>query len=168
MRVTYKLTAVEFVAAQHLHFRSGPIGFVMAAFSFFVAPVFGILLAFIVPFWRDALTASTVSGLIPALILISMPMSLYLYWRYRFEASRVSNSPCVIDFEEVRIGSEMPGFSKGNIEWAAIKEYRESAKVLLIYVSRTAFIVIPRRACEGAEYAELISLLDRKLASKSS
>jgi len=167
MRITYKLSAAEFVSAQNLHFCRGPFGLISAGFSYFVAPMVGLLLILIIPFWRDGVRSSTISQLLVPLFIGLLPLWLYLYWRYRFKASRVSNSPCVIDFEEDRIGSEMPGFSKGVIEWAAIKKYREGAKVLLIYVSRTSFIVIPRTACEKRGYSELKALLDRKLAEKS-
>lgn len=165
MRVTYKLTAAEFVSAQNLHFCRGAFGFISAAVSYFIAPIVGLLFMVTIPFWRDGISSSTISGLFAPLFIGLLPLWLFLYWRYRFKASRVSNSPCVIDFEEDRIGSEMTGFSKGVVEWAAIKKYREGGKVLLIYVSRTSFFIIPRRACEGREYSELIAILNRKLAS---
>jgi hypothetical protein len=164
MRVTYKLTAAEFVSAQNLHFCRGPFGLISAGFSYFVAPIIGILLILIIPFGREGIRSSTISGLFAPLFIGLLPLWLYLYWRYRFKASRVSNSPCVIDFEEDRINSEMPGFSKGIVEWAAIKKYREGGKVLLIYVSRTSFFIIPRHACDDGEYSAIKELLDRKLA----
>jgi hypothetical protein len=167
MRVTYELTSAEFVSAQNLHFCRGTFGLINATFSYFVAPIVGLLLISIIPFWRDGIGVSTGSRLLASLFIGLLPLWLYLYWRYRFTASRVSNNPCVIDLEEDRIESEMPGFSKGVVEWAAIKKYREGGKVLLIYVSRTSFFIIPRRACASAEYPELIALLERKLASKN-
>ena len=135
MRVTYKLSAAQFLSAQNLHFCRGPFGLISAGFSYFVAPILGFLLILIIPFWRDGFRSSTISQLLAPLFIGLLPLWLYLYWRYRFKASRVSNDPCVIDFEEDRICSEMPGFSKGVVEWAAIKKYREGGKVLLIYIS---------------------------------
>jgi hypothetical protein len=167
MQVAYQLTAAEFVAAQRLHMGRGPLGFFSVAFSYFVAPILGLLLILVIPFWRDGITFSSIMRLIPPLLILLLPIWLSLYWRYRFRASRVSDSPCVIDFEEDRISSEMPGFSKGIVEWAAIKKYREGAKVLLIYVSRTSFFVVPRRACESGDFSSLRALLDRKLALKA-
>jgi hypothetical protein len=166
MQVTYKLTAAEFVAAQRLHLGRGPLGFLSIAFSHFVAPVLGLLLILIIPFWRDGITGSTITQLIPALFILLLPVWLSLYWRHRFRASRVSNSPCVIDFEDDRISTETPGFSKGVVEWAAIKNYREGEKVLLIYVSRTSFFVVPRRACDNEDFSSLEAVLDRKLAQR--
>lgn len=166
MQVTYKLTAAEFVAAQKLHMGRSPLGFLSIAFSYFVAPILGLLLILCVPFWRDGITFSSIIGLIPPLLISLMPLWLSLHWRYRFRASRVSDVPCVIDFEEDRIDSEMPGLSKSKIEWIAIKKYREGAKILLIYVSRTSFFAIPRHACENGDFSGLKALLDRKLAQR--
>jgi hypothetical protein len=59
------------------------------------------------------------------------------------QISRVSNGPCLIDIGEDKIVTEMPGFSKSTVEWAAIKRYREAGKVLMLYVTRSSFIVIP-------------------------
>jgi hypothetical protein len=59
----------------------------------------------------------------------------------------------------------MPGFSRSTVEWIAIKKYRESKKMLLVYISGISFYAIPRRACEKGEYIELMALLKRKLSS---
>jgi YcxB-like protein len=167
MRVAYKLTEAEFVSAQRLHTGRGFLGFVSIAFFYFVAPIVGFLLIYCILLRRDGNTFPSMTGLLAPLIILLAPVWFSFYWRYRFKASRVADSPCVIDFAEDRITSEMPGFSKSNIEWIAIKKYRKGAKVLLIYVSRTSFYIIPRRACENEDYAELIALLERKLASRS-
>ena len=164
MRLTYKLTAGEYVSAQRLHLGRGFPGFVRIAFFYVFLPILGFLLILCLPWARDGVTISTMTWLPAPLIVLFTPVWLSLYSRYRFRASRVTNSPCNIDFEEGQIFSEMPGYSKSTIEWAAIKNYREGAKVLLIYVSRTSFFVVPRRACEKEEFSELIALLDRKLA----
>jgi hypothetical protein len=62
----------------------------------------------------------------------------------------------------------MPGVSRSTVEWIAVKRYRESRKILLIYLSRSSFYAIPRRALQEEEHPELIALLDRKLKSRKS
>ena len=54
----------------------------------------------------------------------------------------------MIDFEVDRIVTEMPGVSRSTVEWIAIKKYRESKKMLLVYVSGVSFYALPRRALE--------------------
>ncbi|MGA2248795.1 MAG: YcxB family protein [Verrucomicrobiota bacterium] len=172
MRITYKLTAADYIAAQNLHARGSLIGVVSRAICNFVIPISGLLLMLcIVPFWRVGVSYSLASKLLLPLIVTLTPLWLLIYrrvcWRYRFKASRVSNGPCVIDFGEDHIVTEVPGIAKSTIEWHAVKKYREGKKVLMIYVSRISFIAVPLRACEKEEYLELIALLKRKLSSRS-
>jgi hypothetical protein len=164
MRITYELTADEFIAAQSLHSRRNPLGYINLAICYLVGPLLGIFLMLsVVSFPKVGFNLSSLSQeFLPLLITLS-PLWLHLYWRYRFRSSRVSNSPCVIDFGEDRIATEMPGFSKSTVEWIAIKKYRESKKMLLVYVSGVSFFAIPRRAFGGGGYIELITLLKRKL-----
>jgi hypothetical protein len=164
MRMTYKLTAAEFIAAQSLHSRRNPLGYINLAVCYLIGPLLGVFFMLsVVSFSKVGFNLSSLSQeLLPILITLS-PLWLHLYWRYRFKSSRVSNNPCVIDFEEDRIIAEMPGYSKSAVEWIAIKKYRESKKMLLVYVSGVSFFPIPRRACERGEYIDLIDLLKRKL-----
>jgi hypothetical protein len=166
MRITYKLTAVEFIAAQSLHSRRNPLGYISLAICYFIAPLLGVLfmLSGVLFFKAGSIFSLTSQEFLGLLITLS-PLWLHLYWRYRFKSSRVSGSPCVIDFGEDRIDTEMPGFSRGTMEWIAIKRYRESKKMLLVYVSGISFFAIPRRACANEDYIELISLLKGKLLS---
>ena len=166
MRITYELTAAEFIAAQSLHSRRNLLGYINLAVCYLIGPLLGVFFMLsVVSFPKVGFNLSSLSQeLLPLLITLS-PLWLHLYWRYRFKSSRVSSSPCVIDFEDDRILTEMPGFSKSTVEWIAVKKYRESKKMLLVYLSGVSFFAIPRRACEKGEYVELIDLLKRKLSS---
>ncbi len=167
MRLTYELTASEFVAAQNLHSRRSPVGFVSLAICYVIVPLLGVFLMLsVVSFPKDGFTLSSISQEFVPLLLTLTPLWLHLYWRYRFRAIRISKEPCVLDFEDDRIVTEMSGVSRSTVEWIAIKKYRESKRMLLIYLSRASFIAIPRRACEKQEYVELIALLKRKISSR--
>jgi hypothetical protein len=168
MRVTYELTSAEFVAAQNLHSRKSPGAFIGYGICYLFAPAFGVFLMFgVISSLKGELSFSSILDLLFPILFILTPLWLNLYLRYRFKASRVSSGPCVIDFEEDRIDAEIPGYSKSAVEWIAIKKYRESKRILLIYLSRTSFFVIPRRACEKEEYPKLIALLKKKLAQRN-
>jgi len=168
MRITYELTAAEFIAAQSLHSRRNLLGCINLVICYLIGPLLGVFFMLsVVSFPKVGFNLSSLSQeLLPLFITLS-PLWLHLYWRYRFKSSRVSSSPCVIDFGDDRIVTEMPGFSKSTVEWIAIKKYRESKKMLLIYLSGVSFLAIPRRACEKGEYVELIELLKRKLRQGS-
>ena len=166
MRITYELTAAEFIAAQSLHSRRNPLGYVSLVICYFIAPLLGVFFMLsVVSFHKVGFNLSSISQELLPLFITLTPLWLHLYWRYRFKSSRVSSNPCVIDFGEDRIVTEMPGFSRSTVEWIAIKKYRESKKMLLVYISGISFYAIPRRACEKGEYIELMALLKRKLSS---
>ena len=166
MRITYELTAAEFIAAQSLHSRRNPLGYVSLVICYFIAPLLGVFFMLsVVSFPKVGFNLSSISQELLPLFITLTPLWLHLYWRYRFKSSRVSSNPCVIDFGEDRIVTEMPGFSRSTVEWIAIKKYRESKKMLLVYISGISFYAIPRRACEKGEYIELMALLKRKLSS---
>ena len=167
MRLTYELTAAEFIAAQSLHSRRNPLGYINLIICYLIAPLVGVFFMLsVVSLPKVGFNLSSISQEFLPLLIALAPLWLHLYWRYRFKSSRVSSSPCVIDFGEDRIVTEMPGFSKSTVEWIAIKKYRESKKVLLVYISGVSFYAIPRRAFEKGEYIELIALLKRKLSSQ--
>jgi YcxB-like protein len=167
MRIMYELTAAEFIAAQRLHSRRNPVGYFNLAICYVVAPLLGIFLMLsVVSFPKVGFNLSSISKEIVPLLITLTPLWLHLYWRNRFKSSRVSSTPCVIEFDEDRIVSEMPGFSRSTVEWIAIKKYRESKKMLLIYISNVSFWAIPCRACEKEQYTELLGLLRRKLSSR--
>ena len=166
MRITYKLTAAEFVAAQGLHSRRNPLGYINVAICYLIAPLGGVFFMLsVVSFSKVGLNLSSLSQEVLPLLIPLAPLWLHLYWRYRFKSSRVSSNPCVIDFGEERIITEMPGFSKSTVEWISIKGYRESKKMLLVYLSGVSFYAIPRRSFEKGDYIMLIALLKRKVQS---
>src|SRR5271168_4842964 len=138
-------------------------------FNCIAASLLGLMLIFgnAIEIRRHGLTVSSILGLLPPIAITLIPLWIHLYLHYRFKSSRVSDGPCLIDFGEDNIVTEMPGFSKSTVEWAAIKKYREAGKILMLYVSRTSFIVIPKRAIGPEEFPMLLSLLQRKLSPKS-
>jgi len=89
MRITYKLTAADYIAAQNFHSRRGPIGFLSIGICYFVAPIVGIFILLSVVNFRQPGQFLDAFGAVPP-TLITLPLWLYLYWRYRFRASRVS------------------------------------------------------------------------------
>jgi len=121
----------------------------------------------VVSFPKEGFTLSSLAKEILPILITLAPLWIHLYWRDRFKSSRVSNGPCIVDFEKKRIVSEMPGVSRSTVEWAAIKKHRESKRMLLVYISGVSFWAIPRRAFTKEQYDELLPLLREKLSSRN-
>ncbi len=167
MRVSYQMTAGEYVAAQYLNYRNSTQGVVLLVFYWIAAPLFGLfMLVGAGSVARGSgYTLSSLTGLIvPALFLLT-PLWLHLYLRHRFRLTRISDSTCHFNFEEENIATELLGFSNSTVEWAAVKKFRAGNKILLIYVSRASFLVVPVRAFGAGEYEGMIALLRRKMSS---
>jgi hypothetical protein len=167
MRISYQMTPGEYVAAQMLNYRSSIQGVILLTIYWIAVPAFGLfMLIGAGSIARSSgYTLSSLSGLIAPALFLLMPLWLHLYFRHRFRSTRISDSACCFDFEDQNITTEMPGFSKSTVEWAAVKKYRTSKKMLLIYLSRASFLVIPVRALAASEYEELIAILRRKKSS---
>jgi hypothetical protein len=167
MRISYQMTAGEYVAAQMLNYQSSIQGVVLLAFYWIAAPAFGLFMLIGAGSVARAsdYTLSALSGLIVPTLFLLTPLWLHLYLRYRFRLTRISDSACCFDFEEQNITTEMPGFSKSTVEWAAVKKYRASKRILLIYLSRASFLVVPTRAFAEGEYQELVATLRLKISS---
>lgn len=168
MHLTYELTASEYIAAQNLHYRRTPLGFIFMVILYVAAPMLGLFLVLGVAsiIRQTGVSISSISQLLYPLFLALTPLWFHLYMRSRFKARQVSNAPYVVDIEEDRLVEEIPGSLKCIVAWAAVKRFRESKKVLVIYVSRISFIVIPRRVLGKEEYSHLIALLRQKLSSR--
>jgi hypothetical protein len=166
MRVSYQMTVGEYVAAQLLNYRTSTHGVFILIFYLIAAPILGFIMLIGAGSvaWRSGHTPSSLSGLVVPGLILFMPLWLQLFLRSRFRATRISDSVCRLNFEEDNINTELPGFSKSTIEWAAVKKYRASKRVLLIYVSRASFLVVPLRAFASGEYEGLVAILRRKMS----
>ena len=169
MRVSYQLTAGEYVSAQHLNYRNSFGGRLALAFYYLAAPLFGVFLLFgaVSQARMSGFGVASVIGMLLPTFIVLTPLWLRLYLRYRFRLTRIADSACHIDFEDERINTELPGFCKSTVEWAAVRKYRESEKLLLIYVSRASFFAVPVRVLASGEKSELIALIGRKMSSSA-
>src|SRR5271168_3191259 len=97
MRLTYKLTASEYVAANYLHWRRNPLLFLVDVFNYIAAPLLGLMLIFgnAIEIRRHGLTVSSILGLLPPIAITLIPLWIHLYLHYRFKSSRVSDGPCL-------------------------------------------------------------------------
>jgi len=167
MRIGYQLTPGEYVAAQLLNYKSSVRGVTLLVFYWIAAPAFGLitLIGAISIARASGYTLSSLSGVIIPTLLLLLPLWLHLYLRYRFRLTRISDGACYFDFEEQYITTEIPGFSKGTVEWAAVKKYRANNRILLIYLSRASFLIVPIRALAAGELEDLLTTLRRKTSS---
>lgn len=168
MRISYRLTAGEFASAQLLNYRKSFGGILMLAFYYLIAPLVGLSLL-LSPISLIRLHGFRVSyglELLLPIFIVLMPLWLPIYLRYRFRLTMLFNNACVLEFEEDHIGTEVPGLAKSTFEWAAVDSYRENKQVVLIYLSRAAFLIVPVRTFAAGEHAELVTLVRRKMSSQ--
>lgn len=166
MRLIYRLTASEFVAAQNLAARRKPVQFVCLIIIHFLMPVFGMFMVYgnYVQLQRRELIwgfGEVLNLLFLAGFFVIFPVWYHLYLRYRYRSTRVSEGDSILDLEDDHIECELPGLAKSRIEWAAVKKFIRNKKLILIYISKGSFIIVPCRVLNGEQQEELLSLLQR-------
>jgi hypothetical protein len=55
--------------------------------------------------------------------------------------------------------------SKSELNWKAIKSFRENKRIFILYLAPARFIAIPKRVFSEAQIEELRTLLLRKIPS---
>jgi hypothetical protein len=79
-----------------------------------------------------------------------------------YKRTRSDNSECKLTFGEEHIGIE--GLhTRGEMDWGAVKSFRENEKILLLYTAPALFVPIPKHVCTEEQVTELRSLLLRKV-----
>jgi YcxB-like protein len=63
--------------------------------------------------------------------------------------------------KELRVA--VPGRSESRLQWNAIDDVAEDSEVRLLFVGKTRFMIVPRRALNETQWAELRALITTKL-----
>lgn len=111
----------------------------------------------------DQREAAWILGL--CVFLCLLPLLFRLNLRRCYRLTRVSDKPCIIELDEENIRTELPGHSRTTLEWAAVQEYREGKKMILIYLAPSRFLAIPKHVLQPHQCEELLTLVRRKVAS---
>ena len=95
-----------------------------------------------------------------SLVLLLFPLLIRLNWWYCYTRTRSDSGHRNFVFTDDFIRTETE-YSRGEVDWPAIRSFKENAKVLLLYIAPAKFFVIPKRACSREQLDELQSLIVR-------
>jgi hypothetical protein len=172
MQVKYKVTVSDYRNAVALHYRlkgrwRSPLNLYK-----FISIVGALLLIsdLIDAFCRnDYFSGGYVATLIIPLFMLSLPF-LYRYstlkqFKNIFPHS-ATDSTLMMDIDEERILSEMPGFTESKILWNAVVKFAQNEKVTLIYLAEIRFLFVPTNAFTPAQRTELNDLVARHVVKR--
>jgi len=163
MHFEFRLTFKDYFTALSLHARRGLVPFVFHVLALYIFPVWGLcLLALTImngneraDFWSYAAPA----------YLIGCPFLVLFLYRLKFKRSQMDSGECTLDLGDVILVRGR--HSKTELEWSAIKRYKEGKKMFLLYLAPGKFIPIPKRVCSGQDAAELRALLQERVGKNS-
>lgn len=166
MRLQYRLTFQDSLAAQALHAKRSEFPYIGYLVPRYLFPVIGICsLAWAV---SKRGSASYETWLIIAgLYLLACPLLVRLSYKRHFGRTRTTDQQTTIEFDSGLIHCQGP-HSKSEIEWSAIRSFSEDSKMLLLYLAPGKFLCIPKRACADGQVDELRSLFQERIKPRQS
>jgi hypothetical protein len=100
------------------------------------------------------------------LISLGLPLTRYFAVRKQFKNTfphAQTSQDLLIDIDDERIISTVPGTGEGKYFWTAILEFAQDEKVTLLYPRKNMFLLVPTQAMSPAQRAELNDLVARHL-----
>ena len=157
IKVTYRLTLQEFMAACHSHWNAHKQG----ARANSILSAIGIIAgAALLPFhWIGALL------IFIGIVLIAMVIGRSIIWRRAFLDNKKFTAPISLIFGDEKIHVEtIDGTSELN--WSFYSGYLETPEHILLYMTRRTFSVIPKSAFANInQVRDLMNLVGSKLPS---
>jgi hypothetical protein len=164
MQIQYELSLDDYLAAQRLHATRSLWPWFTNALTHYIYPIFCLFfLALGIPLMRGSVSDS--SGrvmIICGTIMLCCPLYLYLQRKRCYKRTRSNNGECEVTLDKERIGIKGQ-FTNGEMDWRAVRSFRENKKVFLLYLAPARFIVIPTRVCTGEQIRELRTILSQKI-----
>ncbi|MEI8020926.1 MAG: YcxB family protein [Schlesneria sp.] len=158
IKVTYRLTLQEFMAACHSHWNTHKQG----ARANLIFGVIGIIAgAALLPFhWIGGLL------IFICLALIAMVIGRSIMWRHAFLDNKKFTAPISLIFGDETIHVEtIDGTS--DLNWSFYSGYLETHELIMLYMTRRTFSVIPKSAFADAnQVRDFMSLVGSKIPSK--
>lgn len=159
MNFKFELSLSDFLAAQRLHSQRSIWSGFLYILTRWIYPIPGacfLFIAFLTA--RDADHQLPLTLFACGSILLLCPVYIHFQMRRLYRRTRSGPGQCDVDFDENSI--HMTGaHTKSELDWNAIKRFRENKIVFLLYLAPARFIVIPKRAISEGQVAELRSLL---------
>ena len=166
MRLQYKLTFQDFLAAQALHSKRSALSRINFLGPIYLFPIIG--LGFIA--WAKLLhaTGASMATLVGAgVYLLVCPFLVRSRYKRLFHRTRSTDEPSTIDFNDQMIRCQGP-HSKGELEWAAVQSFSEDDRTLILYLAPGKFLCIPKRVCDAAQVESLRAMFQDKIETATS
>lgn len=158
MEIRYECTMADYREAQFAHQRRSIVTYVLL-FSGFFALAIGVSKAAKVGF--DGASFELLCGT----FFLLFPALFYVFW-----LRRIQISPAFGRLMTVVTGPEGLSWSgvvgQGTLKWAAFTRFLETQNTFMLYMDKSAFIVIPKRAFFAGQLADFRSLLTLHLPRK--
>ena|SRR5579871_2294694 len=165
MQIAYTLTFLEFLEGQRVHESRSTKTRVLRFLNWWFFPLLGAVLVLCsILLWREGSPWVTVIVVfVYGLFLVSYRLLLLGRAKSKYINTRRGDGSVVAELGEDQIVVQWPDTARTVATWAAAKNFRESEKVLLLYVAPAIFYIIPKRVLSPDQLSELLVLLNKKL-----
>lgn len=168
MQTEYKFTLKDMRDASRLYTKRRRFGRARYLLSIFGIPGLVFSLWLITRVFSGAKAASSsLPGVIFLIIFfcVVIPALREFTLRQRFSAMFPPGVPHVaqFSFDSEQIVSAIPGRSEGRIQWTTLVTFAEDQQLALFYLTKTTYVVVPKRAFPESVWAELRVLVERSI-----
>lgn len=162
-QIQFELSLDDYLAAQRLHSTRNLWPRIMNFLLYFLYPVLGILFLFFgVGVFLERNSHHPVTMIVCGVLLVCSPIYMRMRLRSCYKRTRSDSGESTLNFGEERV--EIKGrYTNSELDWRAVKSFREDAKVFMLYLAPGRFIVIPKRACTEAQISDLRAIFLQKV-----
>ena len=162
----YAIELADYKAAQRLYLKHRPWSMVLYVLLQWVLP--GVAVCFVAwSFWLWVTlqfhTLAIVGGVTAGLLWMSIVFLVSRWWSLRRGYRNICPKGIArrtrLTVDEQLVISGIPGESEGRFYWKAIHDYAENEELALLFVRKKLFLMVPRRALDEAQWAQLRTLV---------
>ncbi len=163
----FNLDFQDYMSAQRLHAKRAIWPRVSFFLSWWSNPVVGLCLlgeAFFL-WYKHGFNSALIILFIAGVGFICWPYYLRMRYKALYRKTRKGNTDTELTFNEYRFLAVIPDFAKSEYSWNAVRSWRESDQVLMIYIAPALFVAIPKRALSEPQLHDLRALLRSKVTA---
>jgi hypothetical protein len=173
VKLTFVPTLADFRASLRLHCRQKMSRYIYSLLSLWLLP-FLILLFLLSSIYTMATDRENYTGgagwiVLAFLFALAIPLrrtyAVRRQYKLMFPPSQTSWE-VLIDIDEDRVISSLPGSSEGKFFWNSILDFAQNEKVTLLYVRKNVFLFFPTQAMSPAQRTELNDLVARNMVRR--
>lgn len=170
MKLSFMPTLADYRASLQLHCRQKISRYIYSLLSLWLLPflIFLFLLSslYTIATDRENYTGGAMWIVLALLCALAIPLrrsyAVRRQFKLMFPPSQASWQ-VLIDIDEERVISSIPGSSEGKFFWNSIMDFAQNEKVTLLYVRKNVFLFIPTQAMSPEQRTELNDLVAQKM-----